>query len=229
MAENSTKTLLQEGVALSMFLETLLRDPAPAPSEPAPSVAPAPVLEVVPPTATPSIPVEAEQQTDDVAVAGPAAAADPRPAWAEETFQALLFKAGGLRLAVPLAELHGIVEWHDDITPMPGHADFYLGLLQHQDKTVPVIDTARFVLPTDKVALLPPDSAERITRIVLIDDSRWGLACDEVERVVNLEPDQVRWRSAQTSRRWLAGTVVEHMCALLDSAAFAELLARGRE
>jgi len=228
MAENSTKTLLDEGIALSMFLDTLLREPQPEPRE-APPAAQAPVLEVVP-TVTPAAPpVEVAHPAAEVEVAAEASVDNDRPAWAQETFQALLFKAGGLRLAVPLAELHGIVEWHDDITPMPGHADFYLGLLQHQDKTVPVIDTARFVLPADRLAKLAPDVAERITRIVLIDEARWGLACDEVERVVNLEPDQVRWRSAQTSRRWLAGTVVEHMCALLDGAAFAQLLARGRD
>jgi len=42
--------------------------------------------------------------------------------------------------------------------------------------------------------------------------------------VLRLTPDQVRWRTERTRRRWLAGTVIEHMCALIDPPAFAEML-----
>ena len=150
-----------------------------------------------------------------------------KPEWAETEFQVMLFKVAGLTLAVPLVELNGIVECDlSDVTAMPGHADFYLGLMNHLDKTVPLVDTARFVLPPDKLKLLAGgDPQERITRVVMINDCQYGLACDEVNEVITLSPDSVRWRTQRTQRRWLAGTVVEHMCALIDANAFAELLA----
>ena len=143
-----------------------------------------------------------------------------------EQFQAMLFKVAGLTLAVPLVELNGIVEWNaDKLTKMPGHKEFYLGLLTHLDKTIPVIDTALFVLPAKKHAeLLEQEINERVTRIVLIDDGRYGLACDEVNEVITLQPDEVRWRSKQTKRQWLAGTVIEHMCALIDASSLSALL-----
>ncbi|MGD8926510.1 MAG: chemotaxis protein CheW [Thioalkalispiraceae bacterium] len=150
-----------------------------------------------------------------------------KPAWAESEFQVMLFKVAGLTLAVPLVELNGIVECDlSNVTAMPGHADFYLGLMNHLDKTVPLVDTARFVLPPDKLQLLAgADPQERITRVVMIHDCQYGLACDEVNEVITLSPDSVRWRTQRTQRRWLAGTVIEHMCALIDANAFAELLA----
>jgi len=149
------------------------------------------------------------------------------PEWCQHEFQAMLFNVAGLTLAVPLVDLNGVIECNlDDVAAMPGHADFYLGLLQYHDKNVPLVDTARFVLPADKLlTIVGDDPGARITRAVLIQDCQYGLACDEVNEVVTLSPEDVRWRTQRTQRRWLAGTVVEHMCALIDATAFAELLA----
>ena len=156
-----------------------------------------------------------------------AAAPPPAPEWLGQELQAMLFKVAGLTLAVPLVDLNGVVEWNEErVTTMPGHADFYLGLMSHLNRQIPVVDTARLVLPENKRKLLAgEDPRQRITRVVLINDGRYGLACDEVNEVVTLKADAVRWRSERTQRRWLAGTVVEHMCALVDATAFAELLA----
>lgn len=149
-----------------------------------------------------------------------------KPAWAEHEFQAMLFKVAGLTLAVPLVDLNGVIEWDEEkITEMPGHADFYLGLMNHLGKNVPLVDTAKLVLPPDKVqALAGDDPLARLTRVVLIHDSTYGLACDDVNEVIILKPEDVRWRTSRTQRRWLAGTVIEHMCALIDARAFASLL-----
>ena len=55
----------------------------------------------------------------------------------------------------------------------------------------------------------------------------WGLACDSVGEVIDLSMEQVKWRSSRSKRRWLAGTVLEHMCAIIDPPAFAEMLKTG--
>lgn len=155
---------------------------------------------------------------------------EPVPEWGQEKFQVMLFKVSGLSLAVPLTELNGVQEWQEDlITPMPGHAPWYLGLVNYRDRQVPVIDTARFVMPQDRQDMVIDDANERLHRIVYIGDESWGLACDEVAEVITIKPDQVRWRSNRTSRRWLAGTVIEQMCALIDPPVFAEMLTAGMD
>lgn len=155
---------------------------------------------------------------------------EPVPEWGQQKFQVMLFKVSGLSLAVPLTELNGVQEWHEEvITPMPGHASWYLGLVNYRDRQVPVIDTARFVMPQDRQDMVTDDVNERLHRIVYIGDESWGLACDEVAEVITIEPEQVRWRSNRTSRRWLAGTVIEQMCALIDPPIFAEMLATGMD
>lgn len=257
MADNSP--LVDQKLAVSMFLDSLMREPEeeqisdllpvaepPKPVLSVPVLRPADIVVDLAPvseeTPVPEIktaeaipeeivesPVNVSQQVD-VAVAEQIATDIPagRPEWANAPFQAMLFNVAGLSLAVPLVELNGVVEWTDEITEMPGHAPFYMGLMTHLDKSIPVIDTARLVLPAEKLGQLAGDDPRaRVKRVVLIDEHRWGLACDEVNEVITLNPDQVRWRTSRTKRAWLAGTVVDHMCALVDGPAFSAMLQDG--
>lgn len=234
------QTLVEEKVALDMFLQSLLREPAPEP-EPAP----APTVTEAPPEAPPQVKLDVPAPTvvePTPVVEAPAPAVETRPEtpppvageelppWAD-LFQAMLFRVAGLTLAVPLEELGGVIEFDpEQLTEMPGHADFYLGLVTHLGKSVPVVDTARLVFPPEKLQQLAGDDPlKRVRRVVLIDEGRWGLACDEVDEVITLRRDEVRWRSDRTRRRWLLGTVIQHMCALVDTGAFATKLAEGRD
>lgn len=128
-----------------------------------------------------------------------------KPAWGEKTFQALLFKVSGLTLAVPLVELSGVQEWdREKITPMPGHVDWYLGLMQYRERNVPVVDTAQLVMPEERRLHVLPWQ-ERLRHVVFINNGTWGLACDELAEVVTLQPDAVRWRTSAPSDAGLQG------------------------
>lgn len=229
MSSNSNP-LVDEKVAVSLFLDSLLRE-----TEDVVDVVEAPVLKVAVEAPTIKEPVIEQPSVEIKTEVEVEAEVKPEtennsivPEWASEPFQILLFEVAGLKLAVPLIELSGVIEWNDSVTEMPGSADFYMGILQHLEYRVAVIDTAKMVLPVNKQAELINDNPrKRVKHIVLIDDYRWGLACDKIGEVITLEPEEVRWRSAKTSRKWLAGTVIEHMCALLNSEAFAEMLANG--
>ena len=231
MSGGKRPVLVDQGLALDLFLQALLREPDPPPP-PAPGheaarepEAPAEAAQVPAPAVAPDLPEAAAEP----ATPAPVPKRFDIPAWAGEPFQVLLFRAGGLTLAVPLVELSGVLEWPEHITPMPGHADFYLGLVNNHGIKVPVVDTARLVLPARALARLAgEDPLARVNRIVLIDEGRWGLACDQVAEVVTLEPEAVRWRTERPRQPWIAGTVVAHMCALLDAGEFARRLRQGR-
>lgn len=210
--QDKTTTLVDETEALDLYLKALLNETM---AEPQPETEVASGVEI-------------EEALAPVAVTEPAASIDGRPSWGQETFQALLFKVAGLTLAVPLIELNGVQELAaGEITPMPGHVEWYLGLTEYRDSNVPVIDTAQLVLSEERLADLQLSPEDRVRHVVFIDEGRWGLGCDEVDEVVTLQVDQVSWRSSRTSRRWLAGTVLEQMCALIDPPEFAKILASG--
>jgi|SRR5690554_135537 len=145
-----------------------------------------------------------------------------RPYWAQERFECLLFSVAGLKLAVPLVCLGGIhaIQERDKITPLPGMPDWLVGLMPTGQGNIRIVDTARWVMPERNIV----DYAEQMKYVIRINDSDWGLACDEVDKSFTLAPDQVRWRTSRSKRPWLAGTLIEHMCALLDVDACKRLL-----
>lgn len=146
------------------------------------------------------------------------------PEWADSPFQCLLFNVGGLALAVPLVRLNGVIPWSENVVETPNQTNWYLGVLMNHGHKVQVIDTAMMVLPEEHRVDMPAEPEERLSHILLVDDQRWGLACDSIGDVVWLKKDEVKWRSNKTKRPWLLGTAINHMCAVMDTEAFADML-----
>ena len=136
-----------------------------------------------------------------------------RPEWGQERFECLLFSVAGLKLAVPLISLGSIHKLDKDLTPLVGRASWFMGLYRWGDRNIQVVDTAKWVMPDryhDEVK-------EGYHFIIRLGDSNWGMACDSVDQAIQLEPTQVKWRTERSKRPWLSGTVIDHMCALLDA------------
>ncbi len=246
--------LLEHDLALSCYLEALLSDKPmhlPVPVAPAPNVVVAQVLaraveplEVVAPVEVRTeAPAVATPAPTVAAVAAETAATDTGiPSWGSAPFQSLLLRVQGLGLALPLVKLNRILPWTEP-THLPGYVPWLLGIVRYLDRSVRVVDTAALIMP-DRMpgaaareqrpkitAGRSPQAAESATasgpvnrHIVLIGDGRWGLVCDDVSSIITLDPAKVRWRSSRTKRPWLAGTAVDHLCALLDAERLAELL-----
>ena len=149
---------------------------------------------------------------------------DGRPSWAAEPFECLLFDVAGLTLAVPLVCLGSIYSLAGhELTPLFGQPEWFLGILPSQAGNLKVLDTARWVMP-DRYR---DDFKQGLQYVISVQGYEWGLAVHQVSRSLRLDPNEIKWRSHRGQRPWLAGTVIEHMCALLDVASLAELIASG--
>jgi len=154
----------------------------------------------------------------------PPVSGDDRPAWAAEPFECLLFDVAGLTLAVPLVCLGSIYSLEgQELTPLFGQPEWFLGILPSQAGNLKVLDTARWVMP-DRYR---DDFRQGLQYVISVQGYEWGLAVHQVSRSLRLDPNEIKWRSHRGQRPWLAGTVIEHMCALLDVAELAELIASG--
>jgi purine-binding chemotaxis protein CheW len=154
----------------------------------------------------------------------PPVTGDGRPAWASEPFECLLFDVAGLTLAVPLVCLGSIYSLEgQELTPLFGQPEWFLGILPSQAGNLKVLDTARWVMP-DRYR---DDFRQGLHYVISVQGYEWGLAVHQVSRSLRLDPNEIKWRSHRGQRPWLAGTVIEHMCALLDVAELAELIASG--
>ncbi|MES2819717.1 MAG: CheW domain-containing protein [Pseudomonadota bacterium] len=181
--------------------------PEPPPLEPLPVAAP-PVAEVAP---------QMEQVVARPLLGG-------RPDWAQESFECLLFDVAGLTLAVPLVCLGTIYPLAgQELTALFGQPDWFLGILPVPSGNLKVLDTARWVMPER----YRDDFRDGLQYVISVEGYEWGLAVHQVSRSIRLDPSQIKWRSQRTQRPWLAGTVIEHMCALLDVGVLAELIASG--
>ncbi|MGE7957850.1 CheW domain-containing protein [Pseudomonas sp. NPDC089530] len=154
----------------------------------------------------------------------PPVVGDDRPSWAAEPFECLLFDVAGLTLAVPLVCLGSIYSLAgQELTPLFGQPEWFLGILPSQAGNLKVLDTARWVMP-DRYR---DDFRQGLQYVISVQGYEWGLAVHQVSRSLRLDPNEIKWRSHRGQRPWLAGTVIEHMCALLDVSELAELIASG--
>lgn len=145
-----------------------------------------------------------------------------RPEWSHKPFECLIFSVAGLKLAVPLILLGAIHRIDRPLKSIPGSPRWYMGIRPDPVKNLRVVDSAEWIM----AGRAPADARDHYQFIIRLDRSDWGLACDQVAESFTLKPEQVRWRSARSKRPWLAGTVIEQMCALVDVRSMADLLVR---
>jgi len=143
-----------------------------------------------------------------------------RPAWAQTRFDVLLFQVSGLTLAVPLISLGQIQAITEELTPLFGQADWFMGFQLTPRGKVSTVNTAKFVMPER----YDENFVKTAKYVVSINGVPWGLAVDSVNQPISLYPEDVKWRTDRSKRPWLAGTVKEHMCALLDIPRIGQML-----
>lgn len=165
-----------------------------------------------------------EQQVEQNLVEPVAPAKEKLPWVAEAPFQALFFKVAGLTMAVPLTELGGIHKV-DKLNKIFGKPDWFMGLMNNRDAQYQAVDSARWVMPEKYNESLK--ESLNYQYLILLGQSRWGLACESLINTVTLSPEDVKWRTQAGKRPWLAGLVKEHMCALVDVDAMISILDAG--
>lgn len=219
MADEKLTQLADPSSAIANYLDELLhtatdtalreeiREPEPKPmrvqetvaaAAPRPELAPEPTPEPVP-----EMPVSGSE-------------------WAERPFECLIFTVAGLQLAVPLVLLGAIHRIEEEIRPIPGSPRWYMGIRPGSHQNLRVVDTAEWIM----AGRAPANARDNYRFVIRLDNSEWGLACDDVAQSFTLSPEDVRWRTARSKRPWLAGTVIEQMCALVDVRTMANLLVR---
>lgn len=150
---------------------------------------------------------------------------DAMSEYMEDDFQALFFKVAGLTLAVPLKSLGGIHQV-GKISPLMGKPKWFKGIMTEREDKLQVVDTARWVMPEKYTEEL--EESLDYQYLITLNDSPWGLLCEELVTSEPLQPEAIQWRKAGNNKRpWLAGVVRDRMCALLDVNALITLLDNG--
>jgi purine-binding chemotaxis protein CheW len=184
-----------------------------------------PEIEMVEPTV--DVEVEIEQHTETETELETEAGAKLPNTW-ESTqrssdFQVLYFDVNGVTFAVPLDELGGIHRI-TELNHLIGRPAWYLGLQTSREQQFDVVDTAKWVM-ADK--LRDDNYKDNYQYVVMLGESMWGLASNQLMGTETLNIDKVRWREQAGKRPWLAGMVKEKMCALIHVQALIDMLNAG--
>ena len=133
--------------------------------------------------------------------------------WSSQGVECLVFSVCGLKLAVPLLFLGGVYEvTSNDVKPLVGQPKWYLGVVRTDEHHLQVIDTANLIMPERKQSL----SEQGFKYLIQLEKTPWAIACQSIDDTVQLDASEIKWRGERGKRTWLAGTVIEKMCALID-------------
>ncbi len=130
----------------------------------------------------------------------------PSKSLASAASRYLLFAVDGLLLTLPLTRLAGVRDKKRCSGPPASDEE------NPSEAAIRVVDTQARIFDGTARACRDHD----YPYVLMLDEGRWGLGCDSVGEVIDLTPEQVQWRGEHSRRPWLAGTLKEHACALLD-------------
>lgn len=197
---------IQDEVVLEDVLIAEAIDTAPA--EPA-EIEPA---EIEPAEIEP-VEIESVTSTDvDINVKESLSLTDP-DSWSSQGVECLVFSVCGLKLAVPLLFLGGVHEVaKGDVKPLVGQPVWYLGMMHTDEHNLQVIDTASLIMPEREQYL----AEQGFKYLIQLEKTPWAIACQSIDDTVRLDASEIKWRGERGKRTWLAGTVIEKMCALID-------------
>lgn len=143
-----------------------------------------------------------------------------RPGWAQAPFEVLIVDIGGLHLAIPLITLTQISPIDDKLHAPFGQASWLLGLQKTHKGMTKLVDTAELIMPER------PNPVDNYRYALTIADTDWAMAVDAIHQPFVIEPEAIRWRPRREQRPWMAGTVKDHLCVLIDIPTLGNILSK---
>lgn len=170
-------------------------------------------VEIAPAVEIPEIVIERIVSPDVVIDTQSSGSLTDPESWSRQGVECLVFSVCGLKLAVPLLFLGGVYEiTSSDVKPLVGQPKWYLGMVRTAEQNLQVIDTANLIMPERKQSL----SEQGFKYLIQLEKTPWAIACQSIDDTVRLDASEIKWRGERGKRTWLAGTVIEKMCALID-------------
>jgi len=125
--------------------------------------------------------------------------------------QCLMFRVAGNQLSIPLINMDSVVTRGKKLTLLPGSPDWFLGILQHREMNVKVVDTAKILQVNSK------QQHAEYQHILVFGDDNWAITCDKLGEIIKLNEDDVKW-TKQGSKNLFLGTIKQSLSILLDPA-----------
>jgi chemotaxis signal transduction protein len=130
--------------------------------------------------------------------------------------QCLMFRVGLNLLSLPLVKMNGVLQWTDELTRLPQSPDWVLGILQHRDTNLCVLDSLKLLGISVSKGIKP-------NHILILSDNVSAITCDNLEDVVTLEYNDIQWQP-EAGNPLIYGIIRETLAYLLSPEAIIDSL-----
>lgn len=139
-------------------------------------------------------------------------------------FACQVITVAGIKLALPLSSFTQVFPWPEVLKPT-NSKNYIAGHIQHGACVFDIVDLSGLIMDRPITELVEDDESS-YSHVILLQDGSTCLPCDETLEVVTVNPDKVCWRTSNSKRAWLAGTIKDEQLALLDADKIMRLLGK---
>lgn len=140
------------------------------------------------------------------------------PEWANSTFEALLIRLNHAQIAVPLLQIGMVCKIESDFIRLLNMPSWFVGLYPKKGVNIKVLDTDAILDDMQSLSA----NVTNYRYFLTLTDSQYALACCQIEKVIRLKSDDIRWRKSNDNKTWYRGTLPSQMCILVDICALLE-------
>jgi purine-binding chemotaxis protein CheW len=234
MMKKKDNNLLKPEQAVESYLDSLLQEISPD----QPGLKPLPVKDNIVlladfdiPEEESNQPVEVEIEPSDTVISPPEEVSSRNEVTTQEQLkerqydysypiQCLMFRVASTQLSIPLIDLGGVLPWVKNMTQLPSSQSWSLGVFQHRDRNIRVVDSAG-LLNIRKLN----SSDSKPGHILVFGDGDWALSCDSLGEVVKVESSEIQWSGPKSSGLSM-GTLKGSLAQLLDPMKIMQYLER---
>ena len=117
-----------------------------------------------------------------------------------------------MSLTFPASAFSGELEFCQELKKVSGQPEWVLGLKMTGKDFVAVVDVGNLLLNQ----AVRDIEKQPFKKIILLNNSRWGIALDAVSAEQEIFSTNVKWRDATVIRQWLRGFESERQSAIID-------------
>ncbi len=140
------------------------------------------------------------------------------PLWGQEPFECLLVKSAGMNLMLPAMSVSCIELVNKKIIRLPLDVEAFRGVLTLRQRSVAVIDLLTLI--SEKASAANKNSTQveshHVEHVIVMENGKYALACDDIGELVMLETKSVRWNKASFNNPMFAGIVPEYLCPIVN-------------
>lgn len=131
-------------------------------------------------------------------------------------FVCQLISIAGLKLALKLSNYTQVLSWPEEILPVSDGQKHLIGHMKSGACVFDIVDLTELIIG-QAAAMSVENDIYPYSHVMLLQDGSTCIPCENILETVTVNPEKVCWRSSDSHRIWLAGTVKEDGFALLDT------------